>query len=96
MHGSLGPREVRSVVRLAGSVVICTGCGPGDPELADAFLYRGAAAYLAPAGGPFGYASAFAPLFAFYELTERRSLEQAVERLRAHDGELAMWRLFSG
>jgi hypothetical protein len=39
-------------------------------------------------------ASAFAPLLLFYELTEGRSLERALERLRDHDRELAMWRLF--
>jgi hypothetical protein len=94
VHGSLGPDEVRRFADLPGSVVICTGCDTGTPELADAFLAAGASAYLAPAGAPFGYASVFAPAFLFYELTERRSLEQAVERLRAHDRELAMWRLF--
>ena len=57
-------------------------------------LDAGAAAYVAPVGAPFGYASFFAPVFLFYELTEGRSLDEAVERLRAHDRELGMWRLF--
>jgi hypothetical protein len=35
----------------------------------------------------------FAPLFFFYELTEQRTPAEAVERLQAHDGELAMWQL---
>jgi hypothetical protein len=43
---------------------------------------------------PFGYASFFAPLFLFYELTEGRTLAEAVARLQAHDRELAMWRLY--
>jgi len=30
----------------------------------------------------------------FYELTERRTLPEAVDRLRAHDAELSMWRLW--
>jgi hypothetical protein len=94
VHGALGPADVRRLARLPGSVVICTGGDTGTQELADAFLSCGAAAYLAPARAPFGYATAFAPLFVFYELTERRSLEQAAGRLRAHDAELAMWRLF--
>jgi hypothetical protein len=94
VHGSLGPDDVRRFARLPGSVVISTGCGTGTPALAEAFLDAGASAYLAPAGAPFGYASVFAPLYVFYKLTEQRSLEHAVERLRAHDGELAMWRLF--
>ena len=89
-----GPRELRTFTRLSGNVVIATGCETGTPELAEVFLTGGASAYVAPAGAPFGYASIFAPIFLFYELVERRSLEQAVQRLRAHDAELAMWRLF--
>lgn len=93
-HGGCGPDELRSFARLAGSVVIATGCDTGSLELAEAFFAAGASAYVAPAGAPFGYASVFAPIFLFYELAEQRSLDQAVDRLRAHDAELAMWRLF--
>ncbi|MEN2419719.1 hypothetical protein AABB02_16660 [Streptomyces rimosus] len=63
----------------------------GAPTLTDAFLDAGASAYIAPSGAPFGYAGVFAPLFLFYELTEQRTLTEAVTRLRAHDGELGMW-----
>lgn len=93
-NGAVGPDRVREHFRLPGSVVLVTGCDTGDPVLADAFLDAGAGAYIAPHGAPFGYASVFAPLFFFYELTERRTPEEAVGRLRAHDGELAMWRLY--
>lgn len=93
-EGSMGPDEVRQHLRLPGRVVICTGCDTGDEALAKAFLEAGASAYLAPTGAPFGYASFFAPLMVFYELTELRTLEQAVDRLQQHDGELAMWKLF--
>lgn len=92
-NGEMGPAEVRTHVRLPGSVVILTGCDTGDPELVDAFLDAGASACIAPRGAPFGYASVFAPLFLFYELTELRTLEQAVARLRAHDDELSMWHI---
>ncbi|MCQ9132329.1 hypothetical protein [Streptomyces hilarionis] len=90
--GDVGPDRVREHFRLPGSVTIATGCDTGDPALADAFLDAGA--YIAPLGAPFGYASVFAPLFLFYELTERRTPAEAVERLRAHDDELAMWQLY--
>ncbi|MER6358189.1 hypothetical protein ABT186_42050 [Streptomyces sp. NPDC001634] len=93
-NGALGPDRIRQYFRLPGSVVVATGCDTGDPALADAFLDAGARVYIAPREAPFGYASVFAPLFLFYELTERRTLEEAVERLRAHDGELAMWQLY--
>ncbi len=89
-----GPQELRSFAHLDGSVVIATGCETGTPALAEAFFRAGAAAYIAPEGAPFGYASLFAPIFLFYELVERRSLQEAVQRLQAHDAELAMWRLF--
>ncbi|MCV2491025.1 hypothetical protein OF117_16850 [Geodermatophilus sp. YIM 151500] len=92
-HGRLGPADLRSFARFDGATVIATGCDTGHPDLARAVLDCGAAAYVAPAGGPFGYASLFAPVFLFYELVEGRTLEQAVGRLQAHDRELAMWRL---
>jgi len=95
VHGSAGPDDLRRFVRLsAGAVVISVGCDTGTAELAAAYFDGGAGAYIAPAGAPFGYASAFAPMLLFYELTEGRSLEEAVRRLRDHDRELAMWRLF--
>ena len=94
-HGAWGPSEVRRYVKLAGATVIATGCDTGTDDLAAAFLDAGAVAYVAPDGAPFGYASLFAPLLLFYELTQQRTLTQAVDRLQAHDTELAMWRLFT-
>ncbi|MEU9167243.1 hypothetical protein AB0D34_05540 [Streptomyces sp. NPDC048420] len=93
-NGAVGPDLVREHLRLPGSVTLVTGCDTGEPALAEAFLDAGASIYIAPRGAPFGYASVFAPLFFFYELTERRSPVEAVERLRAHDDELAMWQLY--
>jgi hypothetical protein len=94
LHTRVAPDDVRSFARLDGQVVIATGCDTGDPALAEAFLDCGAEAYVAPAGGPFRYASVFAVLFLFYELAGKRSLADAVDRLRAHDDELSMWRLY--
>lgn len=73
--------------------MIATGCDTGHPALAEAVLHCGASSYVAPEGGPFGYASLFAPLFLLYELTEQRTLTEAVRRLQDHDRELGMWRL---
>ena len=94
-HDGVGPDQLRSFAHFHGAVVIATGCETGHPDLARAVLDCGASAYIAPTGAPFGYASLFAPLFLFYELTERRSLADAVARLRAHDSELAMWTLYA-
>jgi hypothetical protein len=93
-NGAVGPGRVREHFQLPGSITLVTGCDTGEPALADAFLDAGASVYIAPRGAPFGYASVFAPLFFFYELTEQRTPMEAVERLRAHDDELAMWRLY--
>jgi hypothetical protein len=94
-HGTLGPDELRAFVRLTpGTTVISTGCDTGTEALANAYFAGGAAAYVAPAGAPFGYASTIAPILLFYNLTEGRTLREAVERLRGHDDELALWRLF--
>jgi hypothetical protein len=87
------PDDIRRVADLRGATVIATGCDLGSEAMADAFLDAGAEAYIAPAGAPFGYASLFAPAMLFYELTEGRSIDAAVQRLRAHDDELAMWQL---
>jgi hypothetical protein len=58
-----------------------------------AVLDCGAVARVAPDGAPFGYASFSAPVFSFHELTEQRSLAEAVQRLRQHDRELGTWQL---
>lgn len=92
--GSAGPDEIRAHLRFPGSVVISTGCDTGTRALADAVFDAGGSAYLAPESEPFGHAAVFAVLYLFYELTEGRTLEQAVATLREHDAELAKWRLF--
>jgi hypothetical protein len=90
----LTPHDLHTFVDLPGRVVISLACETGTPQFAQAFLEHGASAYLGPEGAPFGYASLFVPIFLFCELTEGRSLEEAVERLRRHAEELSMWRLF--
>lgn len=92
-HGRVTPDGLRAFARFEGATVIATGCETGHPALVDAVLGAGASAYVAPDDGPFAYASFFAPVFLFYELTQRRSLDEAVQRLAAHDRELGMWRL---
>ncbi len=93
-HDALTPEDLHTFVDVPGRVVMSLGCETGTENLARAFLEHGCTAYIGPEGAPFGYASLFVPMFLFYELTERRSLPEAVERLRQHDQELAMWRLF--
>ncbi len=87
------PDDVRRVADLHGATVVATGCEMGAEAMADAFLDAGAEAYVAPTGAPFGYASVFAPAMLFYDLTQGHGIDAAVERLRAHDAELAMWQL---
>ncbi len=93
-HGRITPDDLRGFARLDGRVVIATGCETGHSDLAQAFLDAGAAAYIAPTGAPFGYASYFAPISLFYDLAERRSLDDAVTHLQEHDTELSMWQIY--
>jgi len=93
-NDALTREDLDSFVDLPGRVVLSLGCETGTPELADVFLRHGCVAHIGPEGAPFGYASAFVPTFLCYELTEMRTLEQAMERLCGHDDELAMWRRF--
>lgn len=93
-HGRVTADDLRGFARLDGRVVIATGCETGYHTLAQAILDCGATAYIAPTGAPFGYASYFAPISLFYDLTEQRDLDQAVAHLHQHDAELSMWQLY--
>ena len=93
-HGVLTADDLRSIVDLPGRTVLSTGCQTGNNELAQAFLDGGCDAYIGPAGGPFGHGALFAIVWIFYELTQMRSLDDAVARLQRHDDEQAMWRLY--
>lgn len=92
--GALGPAEVRAHLRFPGSVVISNGCETGTAELADAFLAAGARAYLAPADAPDGHDAFLAVLLLFHALAGGADLPAAVERMRGHHTEFAMWRLW--
>lgn len=85
LHHRVSPDDLRSFARFDVATVTATGCDSGHPALVRAVLGCGASNYVAPEGGPFGYASFFAPVFLFYELTEQRSLAEAVRRLSGHD-----------
>ncbi|MGW0252051.1 hypothetical protein ACWDYH_36040 [Nocardia goodfellowii] len=92
--GKMGPVQVREHLRMPGSVVISLGCETGEPALAEAFLQVGASSYVAPTDAPDSYAAFMAALLMFYELTEGRELVDAVERVRAYNDSLAMWRIW--
>lgn len=93
-HRRVTPEDLRSFARFDGQVVIATGCETGHPSLAQAVLDCGAEAYVAPTGAPFGYASYFAPISIFYDLTEQRSMDDAVANLHQRDTELRMWQIY--
>lgn len=93
-NGDLGPDEVRRHLRLNGATVILTACDGGTDDLAAAFLDAGASAFVADTHAPFGYASVFVPIFLFYQLTQLRTLDDAVATLRTVDHELSTWQLF--
>lgn len=92
-HHRLTPADLRSFAHFDGAAVMATGCHTGHPDLVEAVLACGASAYVAPSNAPFGYASFFAPVLLFYELTQQRSLADAVDKLNQHDRELSAWTL---
>ncbi|WP_280245995.1 hypothetical protein [Nocardia abscessus] len=63
--------------------------------MAEAFLDVGATSYFAPSDAPDSHAAFFAVLVLFYELTAGRDLWSAADRVRAYDGELSMWQLWT-
>lgn len=91
--GSVTAADLREFAVFNGATVISTACETGSPEMVEAVLACGASAFIAPTGQPQGNAAFFAVMYLFYEASQLRSLEDAVQRLAAHDGELAMWRL---
>jgi GNAT superfamily N-acetyltransferase len=93
-HGAVLPDKLVRHVQVPGRNVVCTGCGTGTQELAGAFFAGGGLRCLAPAGAPFGYAGVMVVALVFYELAQRRGLDDAVTKLRSIDDEPAMWRLF--
>ncbi|MGY1946710.1 hypothetical protein [Nocardia asiatica] len=93
--GRMGPEHIRARLRIPGSIVICTGCETGNSSLAEAFLDVGATTYFAPSDAPDSHAAFFAVLLLFYELTAGRDFQSAADRVRAYDGELSMWKLWT-
>jgi hypothetical protein len=103
--GCLTPTDLATFVHLPGRVVLSLACSTGCEALAQAFLDHGCVAYIGPEGGPFGYGSFCFAVLLFYELTHRprwiegvlqpAPLNAAVERVRAYDEQMAMFRLFA-
>ncbi|MBV8529606.1 MAG: hypothetical protein JOZ75_14940 [Candidatus Dormibacteraeota bacterium] len=94
VHGILTAEALRDRVQLPDRVVIATGCGTGNPQLAQAFLEGGCAAYVAPAGAPYGSTVILAITVLFYELMRGRSLAEAMDRVKTYDEELSQWQLW--
>lgn len=94
VHRLLTPAALRDRVHLPERVVISTGCGTGNPELAGAFLDGGCTAYIAPTGGPYGNSVMVAIALLFYELMRGRTLSESMSRVCNYDDELSMWQLW--
>jgi quercetin dioxygenase-like cupin family protein len=91
----LSPSDVRDHFRLSGAVVMCTGCGTGNSDMAEAFLAGGATGYIAPGSTPEGDAALLLLQLLFYGLTRGRSLASSLERAKEFDPELRQWTLWS-
>lgn len=88
------PDDVRQHANLPGRVVFSSGCETGHPALANAFLEAGVRAYIAPERAPFGWSGTAFLTSLLYELRCGRALDETVERIRARDEEMGMYRLF--
>lgn len=51
--------------------------------------------YFAPTGAPDGHDAFFAILILFYELTAGCELQDAVDRVRAYNDELSVWKFWT-
>lgn len=94
VHGLLTADALRERVHLPGRVVIATGCETGNPQLAQAFLDGGCAAYIGPTAGPYGDSVVVAIVLLFHELMRGRTLAESMARVRSYDDELSMWQLW--
>lgn len=94
VHGTLTAEALRGRVHLPDRVVIATGCRTGNPQLAQAFLDGGCAAYIGPTGGPYGSSVVVALVLLFHELMRGRTLADSMARVRSYDDELSMWQLW--
>ena len=56
-HTVMTPEDVKDHLRFDRTVVVSTACSTGTEEMAEAFLSRGAGAYLAPTAYPDGSAA---------------------------------------
>jgi len=87
-------QAVRESVALQGQVVLSTCCTTA--HLGEAFLERGASAYLAPNGDPYGEATfVFAVVFYYNLLRLDKGLRESFEAGRAVGGDTAMYELFT-
>ena len=94
-EAKVGPEQVSARARLDSQVVVCTGCGLGRQEMAEAFLEAGAAAYLAARDDPQGSAvTPFLTLFYYNLLAGGQPPDQAVERARNYCQGMSVFRLW--
>jgi hypothetical protein len=95
--GTMTPREIAGMARFNGRVVVCLGSGLGTPQMADAFIKGGAAAYLGTAENDRGKPAArlfFAMRF-FYELSQHgATVKESWARARGLGRDAARFRLF--
>lgn len=95
VHHRFMPGDVLTHASLDHQTVICTGCEMGTDAMGQAWLDRGASAYVAPEGYPDGGAPLIVISRLVYELARNRPLDEAIDQIRRHDSELAMWRMWS-
>jgi len=93
--GSLPATALSGRINLPGTIVISTACDTGSPQMAEAFLKGGAAAYIAPNGYPGGSETALFVHMLFHQImVETVSASKAVETVRNFHTGLESFRCF--
>ena len=97
-YNEVFPAEgVLKYARLGGKIVVSDACYSGNLKMANAFLARGATAYLAPDGAPEGDAALiFLQSLYYYLMDTGLPLAEASAAARALDKETAIFSLRTG
>lgn len=94
-HGALTAENFREFLELPDCVVLNTGCGQGQPDVAQAFLDGGCRAYIAPIDYPSGDASLFFALHFYYEwLCKDTELRQAFVMASSPKDDTGLFRFY--
>lgn len=94
-RGDFGVAEVKQYAKLSGKYIVNGGCTLGKKELAEAFIEKGAKAYIGSVDDVDGNASLLFMTRFFYErINNEASIEEAFQIAKAMDEETGTFELY--